>query len=249
MKILSIVLLLLWLGLLFYVVRRSKNQYEYFKSLTSTVERQRVYKKMVIGSFLFYGIGSIITLIIIGKLNVIFRTDSQLISSLSMGESVKKEINGELKFIGVIVAIEIPLIYLFTRLKVKKRKRSVKLPTIGDVNALIPKNKAERKIGVIISANAGLSEEIFFRAMLPLLFYYSIGNAYLSVALSCLIFGLVHWYQKWKGILVTGILGVIQTCIYVFTGQLWIAILIHIFIDLNAFVFRPMTSTYKPKTT
>ena len=78
---------------------------------------------------------------------------------------------------------------------------------LGDVEPLFPRNPDERRWTALIGANAGVGEELFFRLMLPLLITLVTGNASLAFAAAGLIFGLVHFYQGWVGILATTVAG------------------------------------------
>ncbi len=93
---------------------------------------------------------------------------------------------------------------------------------------------------------AGIGEELFFRLTLPLLVAIVTGSAAAGFLLSLVLFAALHRYQGWPGIVATGIAGALLTLIYLATGFLWVAMLIHVAIDLNALILRPLLFPLKP---
>ena len=110
---------------------------------------------------------------------------------------------------------------------------------IGDIAPLMPRNRAETAHAALLALNAGLSEELFFRLLLPMLLTIVLGNALCAFVGAAIIFGLVHIYQGWIGVLVTAILGLALTILYLMTQTLWLAIGAHAMMDLLALVVRP----------
>jgi membrane protease YdiL (CAAX protease family) len=111
--------------------------------------------------------------------------------------------------------------------------------TIGDSEPLMPRNTAETGWTTLLALNAGLSEEVFFRLLLPLLLAGLLHNALFAFALATVLFGLIHFYQGTAGIVLTALLGAGLACVYLWTGNVWIAIAVHAGIDLLGLVVRP----------
>jgi uncharacterized protein len=112
-------------------------------------------------------------------------------------------------------------------------------PTEQSVMAMMPRNPAETGCTALLSLNAGLGEEIFFRLYLPLLLVAIGMGAGLAFVLAGLLFGFAHLYQGIGGVVVTAVIGAVMAVIYLLSGSLWIAIAVHALIDLNALVLRP----------
>ena len=91
-----------------------------------------------------------------------------------------------------------------------------------------------------MAANAGPGEELLFRLTVPLLLVLATGNALLSFAVAAIAFGLVHLYQGWLGVLVTTLAGAAFTLLYLATGSIWIAALVHSLMNLNALWLQPL---------
>lgn len=87
---------------------------------------------------------------------------------------------------------------------------------------------------------AAFAEEIIFRGFLMSEIVHLVGSHVVglifSLAVSSAIFGLAHWYQGPAGALSTGIVGVILGTIFIWSGNLWLPILTHGFIDTVSFV-------------
>jgi membrane protease YdiL (CAAX protease family) len=111
---------------------------------------------------------------------------------------------------------------------------------LGDIAPLLPRNADERKWTALLSVNAGLGEELFFRLMLPLLIIQVTGNAIFAFAAAGLIFGLVHFYQGWVGVAATTVAGFLFTAVYLASGILWIAVLLHALMNLNSLWLQPL---------
>ena len=72
----------------------------------------------------------------------------------------------------------------------------------------------------------------------PVRFLMTMGWPSWTVA--TMLFGYAHRYQGWRGMAATTIVGSVLTMIYLVSGRLWVAMLVHAAIDLNGLVLRPM---------
>ncbi|WP_454279106.1 CPBP family intramembrane glutamic endopeptidase [Sphingomonas sp. Marseille-Q8236] len=120
--------------------------------------------------------------------------------------------------------------------RLRKRK------PLGDVSALLPRERRELKYGAALSVMAGVTEEAFFRLYLPLLIAMVTGQAGVGFLASLLLFGAMHRYQGWAGIIATTALGAVMTGLYLMTGALWVVMLVHVLVDLNGLVVTPLLS-------
>ncbi|MBB3691600.1 CPBP family intramembrane glutamic endopeptidase [Sphingomonas sp. BK580] len=119
------------------------------------------------------------------------------------------------------------------------RGRSV---TLGDVESVLPTTRGELGWGTLLSVTAGVTEELFFRLLLPLLLVSCGVPGVAAFALSCALFGAAHRYQGWIGMAATALVGAVLTLAYLLSGSLAAAMLLHVAIDLNALVVRPLLS-------
>ncbi|MBZ6383284.1 CPBP family intramembrane glutamic endopeptidase [Sphingomonas sanguinis] len=113
---------------------------------------------------------------------------------------------------------------------------------IGNVSALLPRERREVKYALALSVTAGVTEEAFFRLYLPLLVAMLTGQAWIGFAASLILFGAMHRYQGWAGVLATTALGAVMTGLYLMTGSLWVVMLVHTLVDVNGLVVLPLTN-------
>ena len=163
--------------------------------------------------------------------------DSDIISRVYKGLS---SVIGPFLILGVILA---SLVITYGTIKHKKGN-APKLPSnessdIRNLNPLLPQNYPERIWAALLSLNAGLVEELFFRLLAPILIFMVSGSALWAIVGSTLWFGLAHYYQGLVGILITGMVGFLLFFIYLMTQSIWLAMLVHTLLDLNGLVLGP----------
>lgn len=110
--------------------------------------------------------------------------------------------------------------------------------------ALMPRSRAEYGYVTLLSINAGVGEELFFRLLLPLLFVTITHDAAIAFGGAIIVFGLAHLYQGLAGVLVTALAGIVMTAIYVATGSILWPILFHAVIDLRGLVLQPALTDF-----
>lgn len=112
----------------------------------------------------------------------------------------------------------------------RREKLRHRLQTVADV---LPHNESEYRWFVVLSATAGLCEELLFRGYLMWLLgaYVGVPAALLLIAVG---FGLAHAYQGMRGIAKTGAVGLVLGAIVLATGWLGPAMIIHALVDLGA---------------
>lgn len=114
--------------------------------------------------------------------------------------------------------------------------------TLGDVGSVLPTTRGELAWGALLSITAGVTEELFFRLLLPLLLVLCGSPGVAAFALACVLFGAAHRYQGAAGMVATALVGAVLTLAYLLSGSLAAAVLLHVAIDLNALVVRPVLS-------
>jgi len=109
--------------------------------------------------------------------------------------------------------------------------------------AILPANAVERATFVLVALTAGVCEEVLFRGFLIRFLHDGAPALPLAAALvvSSLVFGLNHLYQGRKGVLGTTIAGLGFGLLFLVTGSLIPAIIIHALVDLQmVYVLRPV---------
>jgi membrane protease YdiL (CAAX protease family) len=110
----------------------------------------------------------------------------------------------------------------------------------GKFAALLPRTPGETGWTAALGITAGVVEELFFRLALPLFAARVTGDALLGMALAIAMFAYAHRYQGWAGVAASALVGVTVAILYLATGQLWFAMLVHASLNLNALVLRPL---------
>lgn len=104
---------------------------------------------------------------------------------------------------------------------------------LNDIYHYLPKTSKELLWFILLSVSAGICEEIIFRLFL---FEFLRGNTNLIIAFAItnLIFSITHIGSGVKNLASSFILGLLFNAIYYFTDNIWIAIVLHMSIDINA---------------
>ncbi len=103
---------------------------------------------------------------------------------------------------------------------------------LKDIYYYLPKTLKELVVFILLSLSAGVCEEIIFR-----IFLFHFLNEYLytigAIVLTNLIFAFTHIGNGNINLISSFMLGLLFSTIYYFTNNIWIAILLHISIDIN----------------
>jgi len=239
---LPLALLVIALGGIALLVRRDREAYRRFKVLEDTALRQRVFRRWIAISFVLHVGYTVLSLALLGRLAALAELPDAFLPAWVWlgGASAPSSASIEGLAIGgaIGIAIALPAAFVIRRLITARAKPK----TLGDIAALMPRNRAELVHVAVLSINAGIAEELFYRLTLPLLIALVTGTMWIAFALATFAFGLVHFYQGWVGIVATTVIGALFAIFYLATGSIWAAALIHAAMDLGALVVRPLLS-------
>ncbi|MGC8549221.1 MAG: CPBP family intramembrane glutamic endopeptidase [Acidobacteriaceae bacterium] len=221
-------------------LRKDRAEYQKFKALTDTNARQRRFRIWTFKSFLRFGCASILALAILGRLSALQSLPPEFQRLAHFFHSLGPTPSGTISFLSGLAAalILIPLLSVL-RARRKAKNEPLRIVTLGDVAPLLPRNWAEIAHAAVMSLNAGFSEELYFRLLLPLLLAILIGHAIPAFVLAALLFGLAHIYQGTTGVIASTTIGLAMVLIYLLTGTIWAAVAAHAFMDLLGLVIRP----------
>jgi membrane protease YdiL (CAAX protease family) len=222
------------------LIRKDRADYRAFKALTETADRQRRFRIWTIKSFFIFGCTSLIALSILGRLSALVTLPRQfhLLSAFFRAHGPTPSTTAGF-FLGLAFALIAILFAGVLKARGRGKKRPVKIITVGDIAPLLPRNWAEIAHAAIMSLNAGFSEELYFRLLLPLLLATLIGHAIPAFVLATILFGLAHIYQGLIGVIATTVVGLVMVVIYMLTATIWAPIAAHAFMDLLGLVIRP----------
>ena len=103
----------------------------------------------------------------------------------------------------------------------------------ADLEPLLPRDRREVSWWRALSVTAGICEEVIYRGFLIAVIAAAMST-WAAVLLAAFIFGLGHAYQGPKGILKTGLVGLVLGGLFALTGSLWAPMLVHVVMDLAA---------------
>ena len=241
MPILPALLLILALAAVGWFTWRDIGEYAAFKRLTDTKDRQARYRRWVLNAFALFVGGSLAILAILGDLGCVIHPPKPFFAAMRWthahlgAPSVGPEFLG-----GLVGGASIAIVFgALVAIRAARRGGKPKILALGDIEPLMPRNGAETIWTGLLSINAGIGEELFFRLTLPLLLVLVTGNVIAAFAIAAIVFGLVHVYQGWVGVLATTFLGAVFTGAYLLAGNLAWPMALHAGIDLIGLVVRP----------
>jgi hypothetical protein len=104
----------------------------------------------------------------------------------------------------------------------------------------VPQNARERRLAILVSVTAGITEEAIFRGL-----FIGVGTQLydlplaLAVLASLALFVAAHAYQGRRGMLGITLIGSLFTAVYLISGSLLLAIVVHLCQDLVALLLVP----------
>lgn len=125
---------------------------------------------------------------------------------------------------------------LLARWRIRRGRRPF---SAGNIDRILPRSPGEFGWTAALGTAAGIVEELFFRLALPLYATLATGSAPLGFLLATLLFAGAHRYQGWAGMAFSALAGALLATLYLATGELWFAMLIHALLNLNGLVLRP----------
>jgi membrane protease YdiL (CAAX protease family) len=137
-------------------------------------------------------------------------------------------LGGALTLIGLIF-----MVVQFVGLTRDPEKLNAARKEIQSLRSMIPDNARETRWFNAVSVTAGICEEVVYRGFLIAYFTAFVGVIPAAI-LSSFVFGLGHAYQGWRGIVKTGVIGLVMAALYLLTGSLWAPIVLHIVVDITS---------------
>jgi membrane protease YdiL (CAAX protease family) len=234
--VLGVVLAALFGLLIARAVRKDRKDYQRFKRFDDTADRQKMFRKWLVEAFVTFG----------GSATVILALAWQFVPRLLAavrGWPIGRWFTAVVGTSGLVPGIALGIavaIVVGTIAVVYAVRTTADVPTIGDIGALLPRNRAELGYGAALSINAGLVEELLFRLAVPALVYGVFGDAVVAVIASVVLFGGLHVYQGAWGILGSMSIGALLMVLYLATGNILVPIIAHALIDLRSLVLIPV---------
>ena len=209
--------------------------YRRIRRLPDTASRQKTYRLWIAKAAIAFVLPAIIGLALLGRLDALVIVPREFDALRSLLPSLAGDSRAEL--LGMIGGSALGGLVIGAVLATRRNWRILR--TIGNVGSLLPRNRAEIAYAAAMSIAAGISEELAFRLFLPLLVALVSGNAFVAFGVAVAAFGAMHLYQGRAGVIATTLVGALMAAIYLMSGELWLAMLLHALIDLNSLALRP----------
>jgi len=111
-------------------------------------------------------------------------------------------------------------------------------PTVAGLD-ILPETPAETAVfSLLVAPTGGIGEEIVYRGFLLGQLWGITGDAWIAALISSAIFGGMHIYQGWWGVVRTGLIGLIFAVSVIMTGSLIPSIIAHTLANMLGVVFR-----------
>ena len=216
--------------------------WDYFESVrlkTSTDPRKRVkwYRKLLAFSWLL----TFLVIWAVGFRNVM--TIGTRAAWMPAREGVRDFI------VGLLAAVILIQVAAVLKLRTRPELREKIAKAMQPVYFMLPVTRDERIWFFFVSLTAGVCEEAIYRGFLV---NYLMGapanlNVTLAMGVSSLIFGLAHIYQGMRGTIGSSVLGFIFALLFVMTGNLALAMLLHALIDARILLMIPEGMNLAPE--
>jgi membrane protease YdiL (CAAX protease family) len=219
-----------------HFVRNDARVFARFKTIADTQVRQRVFLRWTAKAFGYFLGMPLIGLALLGRVDALWILPAEF----APAAVAMPEIGGmSAGFVGGLVGAVLAGGAIGGVLASRKRAPARPRKAL-DIDAMLPRNRAEALRVALLGANAALTEEICFRLYLPLLFVLLGTGPWIAFGAAILIFGAMHRYQGWLGVVLTGLLGAMFAFAYLASGGLALPILLHLLLNLNGLILRPM---------
>ncbi len=209
--------------------------YRRIKRLPDTASRQKTYRLWIAKAAIAFVLPAIIGLALLDRLDALTTVPPEFDALRTLLPSLAG--NSRVELLGMIGGSALGGLIIGALLATRGNWRILK--TIGNVGSLLPRNRPEIAHAAAMSIAAGISEELAFRLFLPLLVALVSGSAFVAFGVAVAAFGAMHLYQGRAGVIATTLVGALMAAVYLMTGELWLAMVLHALIDLNSLALRP----------
>lgn len=234
---------LLALGLitLFVVraMRKDRRDFARFRRYRSTARRQATMRRWLLESFMLFGGSATLVLLLVYPVVGPLLAETQALPGVAwvrdaLGSGGGRGV-GMWLLVGGVLGVGI-----LTVIGARNARREGGVIMLGNIASLLPRNRPELRWGAALSVNAGIVEEALFRLALPALLVVVTGEPISAFVLAALIFGALHAYQGWVGVVATSVVGLLFTVLYVLSGSIVLVMLVHALFDLRTLVVIPV---------
>lgn len=197
------------------------------------------YRRWLRRAPLAFGLSSLVALLLIGRLEALVLIPAEFAPGIALardlagfGDNIAGFQNAVLAGFGGGAVIGLAIGWW-------RKRRGKRQLVAGNLSRIMPQTRAELGWTSLLAVVAGVVEELFFRLALPLLATLVTGNVLVGFAFALLLFVFAHRYQGRAGMAFSAIAGGLLSILYLVSGALWFAMLLHALLNLNGLVLRP----------
>lgn len=217
---------------------RERREYTRFTRLRSTTARQKFLRRWLIESVLV--IGGLAAALLLAVWDDVPRVLGAMQAwepvAATRGFLVETPVG-----VGLTIALAVLTVaFLVVPVVLLRNTPPEEIPQLGNVRALLPRTRAELPYGAGLAVSAGIFEEALFRLAYPALLFGIVPDAPLAFLVAGLLFGAMHAYQRALGVLTATILGIVFAALYVVSGSIVLAMLVHFAINARSLVLLPL---------
>ena len=197
------------------------------------------YPALVRASWLRFGVPSVVLLGVAGRWPALWRLPPEFADARALIGVDGIDAAGRLSLLGagaIGVSVGVFAGVLVTAWRAWRGRPEGTL--FGDARAVLPR-PGELGWAAVVAVTAGVTEEAYFRLLLPLLTALATGSALAGFVGATLLFGAAHRYQGWRGVAATTVAGAALSAGYLATGSLVAVMAFHAVGDLGHLVVRP----------
>jgi len=229
-------LLIATLALLIGAQRNERRGFERFRAIEDTGERQRIFRRWAIrGCALYLGM-PLVGLALLGRIHALWIFPHEFAPLLPYAPVFSL---GDSTFLTPLLIGAFGGLVLGGGILILRSRRPARAKRAFDISPMVPRNRTERLHILPVILNAGVSEEVCFRLYVPLLATLCGAPTWAAFLAAALLFGWLHRYQGWLGVLLSGAVGTALAVFYVGAMGLTLPITVHLALNLNALLLRP----------
>lgn len=232
--LLAALLLAVALGACAHFVRHDAKVFARFKTVTDTKARQRTFLRWTIRALGYFLGMPLVGLLLLGRVDALWDFPAAF-APAAAGMPELAGVSGG--FVGMLVGAVVAGGVIGGVLAAWRRKPQPSKAL--DIDAMLPRNRAEAAQAALLGANAAVTEEVCFRLYIPLLLVLLGVEVRVAFGAAALIFGAMHRYQGWLGVALTSALGGAFAFGYLASHGLALPILLHLLLNLNGLLVRP----------
>jgi membrane protease YdiL (CAAX protease family) len=205
----------------------------------ATLDRERArrrYRRTIVRGAVAFGLSSLSGLALMGRMGALWRVPGEQVQLRAPLLAVAEASSYVDAVVVGIAAGEVLLVAMLLVQRLRGKRAAMPIGGAG----LMPRDLGELRWAALLAVTSGTFEELFFRLFLPLVVAVGTGSALAGLVVAAAAFAAVHRYQGWRGMLATGAVGVLLAAVYLGSGRLWLAVAVHVAINLNALAVRPV---------